>query len=352
MAITYDSVTPDTESSAGTTTLTSGSWTITGSDRLLLGVIGTGDVSSAAHSGMDHPAAGGALTQVGSTLAVGTHANLSLWRLIAPATSANTTKGTWAGSQGEACIGGVSYTGVDQTTPVGTAVTNTGAVSATTAFSATVNVTTVVGDLVFAVAFFHEVSNPRNPAVAPAGGATGRYDIEGAQVGGWATMQCMELVATGTTTTMQADFSSALNMGGDWGIIAVVVNAAGGDTTAPVLVLPTGNPTGDSTATVGVLTDEGNGTMYSVVTTSATKPTAAQIKAGQNDGGTAAAWAGNISITSTGFKQLSATGLIPFTNYYAHLIHTDAAANDSNRVTSEQFTTNSGYYSLSTTNYV
>jgi hypothetical protein len=232
MAITYDSVTPDTESSAGTTTLTSGSWTIAGSDRLLLGIIATGDVSAATHSGMDHPAAGGALTSV-SNLAISTHARLSLLRLIAPAAASNTTKGDWGSSQGEACIGGVSYAGVDQTTPLGTPVTNTGTINTTTAFSASVDITTVVGDLVFAVAFYHEGAEARNPAVAPAGGATGRYEIEGTQIGGWGAMQCIELIASGTTTTMQADFSASLNMNGAWGIIAVVVNAAGGggDTT-------------------------------------------------------------------------------------------------------------------------
>jgi hypothetical protein len=236
MTVAFDSVTPDTESSAGTTTLTSGSWTIAGSDRLLLGVIATGDVTAATHSGMDHPAAGGALASV-SNLAIGTHARLSLWRLIAPAAAANTTKGTWGSSQGEAAIGGVSYTGVDQATPLGTPVTNTGTVTSSTAFSASVNVTTVVGDLVFAVVFFHDTASQVNVAVAVAGGATGRYDIEGTQIGGFGALQCMELVATSTTTTMQADFSAATNMQGHWGIIAaVVINAAsgGGPVKAPM----------------------------------------------------------------------------------------------------------------------
>lgn len=228
MAIAFDNVCPDTESSAGTTQLTTGAWTIAGSDRVVFGVIASGDASGANPTSMDHPTAGGALTQVGSTLNVGSHARLSLWRRIAPSTGSNTSHGDWAASQGEACIGMVSYTGVDQATPVGTPVTATGNVNIQTAFTATVNITTVVGDLVFAVAFYHEVSFSSSTTATPAGGSTGRYDIEATQIGGWGAMQCIELVATGTTTTMSVDFADASLRTGDWGIIAVVINDVAG----------------------------------------------------------------------------------------------------------------------------
>lgn len=112
-----------------------------------------------------------------------------------------------------------------------------------------------------------------------------------------------------------------------------------GDTTAPVLTTPTGTATGSSTATVGATTDEGNGTMYAVVTTSATQPSVAQIKAGQNHTGAAAAWGGSVAVSSTGAKTLNATGLTSSTTYYGHVVHTDAATNDSNRVSSSSFTT-------------
>lgn len=228
MPVAYDSVTPDTESAAGTTTLTSGAWTIAGADRLLIGVIGTGDLTGSNPTGMDHPAAGGALTQIGATLSIGTHAKLSTWRLIAPAAASNTTKGTWAASQGEACIGGVSYTGVDQTTPAGTSVTATGAVTTATFTATAPALTTVVGNLCFAVAFFHETGSPGATGATPGGGATGRYDIEAAQIGGWGALQCAEFVATGTSTVMSVDFSDAVARNGSWGIIAFVVNAAAG----------------------------------------------------------------------------------------------------------------------------
>lgn len=111
------------------------------------------------------------------------------------------------------------------------------------------------------------------------------------------------------------------------------------DTTAPILTSAVGTATGSTTATVGATTDEANGTMYVVVTTSNTQPSIAQIKAGQNHTGAAAAYASSQAISTTGAKTFSATGLTSSTTYYAHLVHTDSAANDSNRITSASFTT-------------
>lgn len=113
----------------------------------------------------------------------------------------------------------------------------------------------------------------------------------------------------------------------------------GGDVTAPVLTSPTGTATGPTTATIGATTDEGNGSLYGVVTTSATQPSVAQIKAGQDHTGAAAVWGGSVTVSSTGAKTLNATGLTASTGYYAHLVHADAAGNNSNRISSALFTT-------------
>lgn len=118
--------------------------------------------------------------------------------------------------------------------------------------------------------------------------------------------------------------------------------SSGADTTPPVLSSPTGSATGTTTASVGATTDEGNGTLYVVVTTSATQPSVAQIKAGQTHTGSAAPYGSSQAVSSTGAKTFSATGLTAATTYYAHLVHADAAANDSNRVTSASFTTSAG----------
>ena len=133
-----------------------------------------------------------------------------------------------------------------------------------------------------------------------------------------------------------------ISAGEQWDAYTIAIRGTGGgDTTAPVLTSPVGTATGATTATIGATTDEGNGTLHGVVTTSATQPSIAQIKAGQDHTGSAAAWGGSASVTATGARTLSATGLTAATGYYAHLVHTDAAANDSNRVSSSLFTTDS-----------
>lgn len=120
------------------------------------------------------------------------------------------------------------------------------------------------------------------------------------------------------------------------------------DTTAPTLTGPTGTSTGTTTAQGQVTTDEANGTMYAVVSTSATPPSVAQIQAGNDSTGSAAAWSGNQAITTTGAKTFNATGLTASTSYYFYFQHRDAATNDSTVSSSAQLTTDApaaGYVS-------
>jgi hypothetical protein len=101
----------------------------------------------------------------------------------------------------------------------------------------------------------------------------------------------------------------------------------GPDTTAPVLSSPTATATGPTTASGTVSTDEGNGTLYFLMSTNATE-LAATVKA-----------AGSQAVAGTGVQNVTFTGLTASTNYYAHYVHTDAATNDSDRVSSAQITT-------------
>lgn len=113
----------------------------------------------------------------------------------------------------------------------------------------------------------------------------------------------------------------------------------------PTLTSPTGSATGSTTATIGATTDTGSGTLYGVVTTSLTTPTAAQVKAGQNAAGATATFAGSVAVSSSGAKAINATGLTASTTYYAHLVH-NAAGGDSNVVSSTSFTTSAGASSI------
>jgi hypothetical protein len=100
------------------------------------------------------------------------------------------------------------------------------------------------------------------------------------------------------------------------------------DTTAPVLSLPTGLKTGSTTASGTVTTDEGNGTLYFWATISATE-TAAAIKSGGS----------SQAVSGTGIQNVSFSSLTAATIYYAHYVHDDASANESNVVNSTSFTT-------------
>lgn len=102
------------------------------------------------------------------------------------------------------------------------------------------------------------------------------------------------------------------------------------DTAAPVLSAPTATTTGSTTASGSVTTDEANGTLYFYASANAAE-TAATIKTSDS----------SQAVSATGAQAVSFTGLTPSTVYYAHYVHVDAAtaANESNVVSSAQFTT-------------
>jgi hypothetical protein len=116
------------------------------------------------------------------------------------------------------------------------------------------------------------------------------------------------------------------------------------DATAPTLSSPSGTQTGETTADLSVSTDEGAGTLYWVVDTSSTPPSAAQVKAGQDNGGAAANDSGSQAVSATGAQTISggATGLTASTTYYAYFMHEDVAGNQSTVSASASFATTGG----------
>jgi hypothetical protein len=110
------------------------------------------------------------------------------------------------------------------------------------------------------------------------------------------------------------------------------------DVTAPVLSNANATTDGYTAADLAVDTDEANGTLYWVVTTSATPPSAAQIKAGQNHAGAATVDDGSQSVSGTGTQNAAASGLTNGTAYHAYFMHEDASSNQSN-VVADSFTT-------------
>lgn len=107
------------------------------------------------------------------------------------------------------------------------------------------------------------------------------------------------------------------------------------DTTDPIISLPTVADVKANTADLGFTTDEDNETGYWFVSTSATPPSEGDL-----EGGTGATSFGNATVSATGIQTFNDAGaLTPETAYYAHYMQKDAAGNNSNILTSAQFTT-------------
>ena len=115
----------------------------------------------------------------------------------------------------------------------------------------------------------------------------------------------------------------------------VVVAAPGvSDTTAPVLSSPSDNANGSTGASLSITTDEANGTLYWYVSTSATPPSASNLKSG-----TGAVVSGSQAVSASGVQNSSPSGLTASSAYYAHWLHRDAAGNDSAIASGDGFTT-------------
>ena len=157
----------------------------------------------------------------------------------------------------------------------------------------------------------------------------------------WLDGASVTLTGTTTDNTLTASGSKS----GFWGrgATSTQVSAEDGtatDTTAPTLTSPTG--TGSTlTSAGGVTTDEANGTLYMVTTASATAPTKAQVKAGQDHAGAAALRVSSAAVSSTGAKTFSAASCTAGTRYN-HYMHEDAAVNQSEVVSSASFVVGSG----------
>jgi hypothetical protein len=223
MAIAFDN-SIDAFGAAAITTLESASFTVgSGSDRILMvGVLsGAGtpvDPSAVKWGG----SSGTSLTQVGATVNIGSNVKLSLWRLVNPSAGASTIHVTWGSAQDERALVAASYTGVDQTTPLGTAATATGASSS----AITVNVSSAAGDLVVDAAGFLD-DGGANRTLAVGADQTSRAEVEGADLGFEGLGMSEE--AGAATVTMSWTISAAVNA---WGTIGVALKpAAGGGAT-------------------------------------------------------------------------------------------------------------------------
>ena len=111
------------------------------------------------------------------------------------------------------------------------------------------------------------------------------------------------------------------------------------DATAPTLSAASATATGPTTAEGTVDTEEADGVLYWVVTTSQAAPSAQQVADGENDAGTTAAAAGARLVGPIGTQGIAAEGLSGSTTYYIHYMQEDEAGNRSSVASSGSITT-------------
>lgn len=142
-----------------------------------------------------------------------------------------------------------------------------------------------------------------------------------------------------TTYYLQFYAEDASDNGSNIVVSSAFTTDASPDVTAPTLSSATDAKNGDTASTGSVSTNEGNGTLYWVITTSATSPSAAQVKAGNDHTGSAASDSGSQAVSGTGVQNMAGSGLTPETGYYTHFMHEDAASNQSSVSSASGFTT-------------
>ncbi len=192
---TYEISTGTGTADGGATTITSGSITPSGSNRFAFVHVTNSDSSVANCTGVTLN--GNACTQVSTNNPLtGGSWNHSLWRYIGPAASAMTATATFAASQGERLIQVVCYSGVDQTTPLGTAVKGTTA-TATITNSA---IGAAVGDLVVDFAMFGDGSFPDTKTLVPQSSQNERIETKTSPTG-YDDAAVADLVAGSTSET-------------------------------------------------------------------------------------------------------------------------------------------------------
>ncbi len=267
--------------STGTTTgsTVSISHTTAGTDRLMLvGVsmnLGSGEtVSSVAYNG-------DGLTLV-DTEANG-DARIEIWKLVNPDAVTDDVDVVLSRSADGTTVGVTTFTGVDQSTPLGTFASATGGSG-----SASVSVASATGELVFDTV---AVDDSADYDLVPGGGQTQRWDLYGSEVSGGGSTE-----AGATSVTMSWTWS-----GSDaWSIGGISIKPVAGDTTTvgdgtspsnkSVSRTSTNNAVNAFTLSTSAGTDTLTDLTVTFTGTDVNDVAASGVKVYEDDGGTANEW--------------------------------------------------------------
>jgi len=210
----------DLFSASNVASLTSGSWSVSGSNRLLLAGIASGATTPVDPSAVRWGGSGGtAFTKQGSTVDIGLYGKLSLYTLVAPTEQTSTSYYLWPSANDETVGGTILLAGVNQSTPLGTVATATG--HGLSDMTPSVSVSSAVDDLVIAVCW-HVDQTGTSRTITSDGGTT-VYDAV-VSVNEFFIIQTK--VATSTSTSMDFTISGAAENLIDWGVIGIAVKPA------------------------------------------------------------------------------------------------------------------------------
>lgn len=235
MAIAFDVAASTTTSyAASQANTTTGSYTIgSGSNRYAVGFGGTQTSAPAAATNLKQGGSGGTgYTGLHAGLSIDSFTNLRLFGLVNSATGSSTLYGDWAASKDEINIGSAHYTGVDQVNPLrnsGTPTTQTGTLSGSSTNCSITVTGTSAGDVVVA-AFWADETSFHTPSFTAGAGGTLRFANAGSSD---TCCAIVEVIATGSSTTVTAVCSSATTISGNWGAVAVALAPAGSGATQP-----------------------------------------------------------------------------------------------------------------------
>jgi hypothetical protein len=222
MAVTFNAASPDTFAD-NATVAESASFAIAGSNLYAFGMLGVfGDPRPNTPTLKWGGSGGVALTRIGTELSLSAFNAMGVFGLVAPTAQTSTVYASWTNMTAGAVLGMVSYTNVDQTTPINTVYTANAQMSGATA-TATVTVPTTVGKTVVAFCFAVDQFDNTITLTAPLG-FTDRYNANGPSYHYEDVVACIvDKVATTTSTVMSVDITGA-STGGYWGIVAFEIN--------------------------------------------------------------------------------------------------------------------------------
>lgn len=222
--VTFDSASSATTGNAGSSSLTFSHTTGSGSNRLLLVGVSIGNTSLVAPTISSITYNGVNLTFVqGISGGSGTaRPRTEVWRLVNPPAGAHNVVITTSGGTARGLTAGaVTFSGVDATTPLGTPVTN----SANSATSASLNVGTAVGEMVFDSITIGNYGSGAAPAVTFGADQTNRWS----QASAYATSGTMYIRGSGSThvaTGASKNMTRSWSTNQSWSGIAVAIKPA------------------------------------------------------------------------------------------------------------------------------